>query len=136
MINRKQEQFVINVVIKARMIPDSCVMLPSTPSRVALVMSRKHPHNKYWVHNPKLGCTSCDCPWPQHGNICKHQIKVLQFLHPKLIEGTITRYYGALKGTIEGGFENLFSPTHLGCSPGDIRYTPFTSRLPKGGSRR
>jgi hypothetical protein len=51
-INRKQEQFVINVVIKARMIPNSCVMLPSTPFGVTFVTSRTCPHKKYWVHNP------------------------------------------------------------------------------------
>jgi hypothetical protein len=71
-INKKQIFFVINVVIKAKMIPDSCVTLPSTPFGVALVMSKKHPPNKYWVHNPKSKWASCDYPWAQHGNICKH----------------------------------------------------------------
>ncbi len=51
-INRKQKQFVINVVIKAKMIPNSCVTLPSTPFGVTLVTSKKRPHKKYWVCNP------------------------------------------------------------------------------------
>jgi hypothetical protein len=119
-INRKQKQFVINVVIKAMMIPNSCVTLPSTPSRVALVAFRKCPHKKYWVHNPKLEWISYDCPWAQCGNICKHQVKVLHLLHPKLAKGTIACYCGVLKRIVEGSFENLFSPTHEGCSLNDI----------------
>ncbi len=81
---------------------------------------KKRPHKKYWVHNPKSKWASYDCPWAQHGNIRKHQVKMLQLLHPKLVEGTITRYCGVLKGTVEGSFENLFSPTRVGYSPSDI----------------
>jgi hypothetical protein len=93
------------------MILDACVTLPTSNSRVALVMSRKQLHKKYWVHNPKSKWASCDYPYAQHGNICKHQVKVLQLLHPKLAKGTITCYCGALKGTIHGGFQNLLNFT-------------------------
>jgi hypothetical protein len=34
-----------------------------------------------------------------------------QLFHPKLAEGIITCYCGALKGTIHGGLQNLLSPT-------------------------
>jgi hypothetical protein len=87
------------------MIPDSCVTLPSTPFGMALVMSKKHPPNKYWVHDPKSKWASCDYPWAQRGNKCKHQVKVLQLLQPELTEGTIAHYYGALKEIIERGLK-------------------------------
>jgi hypothetical protein len=57
------------------------------------------------------------------GTTWKHTqapIEVLQLLHPKLAEGSITHYCGMLKGTIEGGFEILFSYAHVGCSLNDI----------------
>ncbi len=60
---------------------------------------------------------------------------MLQLFHLGLAEGIITHYCGALKGSIEGGLENLFSPTCVGCSPNNIRYTPSTSRLPKETSK-
>jgi hypothetical protein len=101
------------------MIFDSCVKIPSTPFGVTFVTFKKRPHKKYWVHNLELEWASYEDSWAQRGNICKHQ------------EGTISCYYGALKGTIEGGLENLFNPTHVGCSHGDIQYTPLTSRLLK-----
>ncbi len=100
----------INVVFKARMIPNSCAMLPTIAFEVALVTSKKHPHKRYSVHNPEFEWVFYDCPCTQRGNICKHQVKVLQLLHPKLAEGTITHYCGALKGIVEGGLQHLFNP--------------------------
>ncbi len=100
----------INVVFKARMILDLCVMLPTIGARLALVTSNKHPHKRYWVHNHESKWVSCDCPCTQRGNICKHQVKVLQLLHLELVEGTITHYCDALKGTVEGGLQHLFNP--------------------------
>jgi hypothetical protein len=61
-INKKHEKFVVNVVLKAKMIPNSCVTLLVGPSKVALVTSRKHPHKKYWVHNLEFEWASCDYP--------------------------------------------------------------------------
>ncbi len=60
-LNRKHEQFVINVVLKTKMIPNSCVMLLTIGGKVALVTPNKHPHKRYWVHKPKFEWTSCDC---------------------------------------------------------------------------
>ena len=36
-------------------------------------------------------------------------MKVLLILHPSLVEGTITRYYGSLAGTPEGGRGNMLN---------------------------
>jgi hypothetical protein len=85
-------------------------MLPTIAFEVALVTSKKHPHKRYSVHNPEFEWVFYDCPCTQRGNICKHQVKVLQLLHPKLAEGTITHYCGALKGIVEGGLQHLFNP--------------------------
>jgi hypothetical protein len=110
-LNRKQEEIDINVLLKAGMILDDCVTLPTNNSRMALVTSSKRLHKKYWVHNPKSKWASCDYPYAQHGNICMHQNKVLQLLHPKFTKGMIAHYYGVLKGTVHGGLQSLLSLT-------------------------
>ncbi len=60
---------------------------------------------------------------------------MLQLLHPKLVEGTITHYCGVLEGIIHGGFQNLLSPTTVGNSPSIAQYTPPTSRAPKASPK-
>ena len=108
--NLKQEQFVINAVLKAREIPDSCVTLPIADDGPAIVTSKTNASKLYSVYNPDCEWGSCDCLWALKGNICKHQIKVLMMLHPSLAEGTITRYCGSLAGTTEGGRGNMLEP--------------------------
>lgn len=115
--NLKQEQFVINAVLKAREIPDSCVTLPIATDGPALVTSMNNATKLYSVYSPDCEWGCCDCIWALKGNICKHQIKVLMILHPDLAEGTITRYCGSLAGTCEGGRANMLDPlVHF---PGD-----------------
>ena len=115
--NLKQEQFVINAVLKAREIPDSCVTLPIATDGPALVTSMNNTAKLYSVYSPDCEWGCCDCMWALKGNICKHQIKVLMILHPDLAEGTITRYCGSLAGTCEGGRANMLDPVvHF---PGD-----------------
>jgi hypothetical protein len=108
--NLKQEQFVINVVLKAREIPDSCVTLPIANDGPALVTSSNDPSKFFSVYSPDCEWGCCDCMWALKGNICKHQIKVLMMLHPDLAEGTITRYCGSLAGICEGGRANMMDP--------------------------
>jgi hypothetical protein len=105
--NTKEEQFVIGALLKARLIPDSCVMLPSCPGAPAVVTSKSKVQKRYWVYNPGEELASCDCPVGMKGNICKHQVKVLKLMHPDIAEGTITRYCGSLKGTGGGGLRNM-----------------------------
>ena len=109
-LNLKQEQFIINAVLKAREIPDSCVTLPIANDGPALVTSKTNASKLYSVYNPDCEWGCCDCVWALKGNICKHQIKVLMMLHPSLAEGTITRYCGSLAGTVEGGRGNMLDP--------------------------
>ena len=108
--NLKQEQFVINAVLKAREIPDSCVTLPIADDGPALVTSKTNAAKVYSVYSPDCEWGCCDCLWALKGNICKHQVKVLQMLHPSLAEGTITRYCGTLAGRVEGGRGNMLDP--------------------------
>ena len=135
--NLKQEQFVINAVLKAREIPDSAVTLPIVDDGPALVTSRKNPSKFYSVYSPDCEWGCCDCFWALKGNICKHQIKVLMILHPSLAEGTITRYCGSLAGTTEGGRGNMLDPVvHFldnGADTGTVCPTPTTWR--PGGSQ-
>jgi hypothetical protein len=106
-------------------------MLPTSNFGMALITFKKWLHKKYWVHNPESEWAYCNCSYVC-GKICKHQIKVFQLFHLELAEGTIAHYYGALKGTVHGGFQNLLNPTRqLGNSPCNVQYTPPTSRSPK-----
>ena len=126
--NLKQEQFVINAVLKAREIPDSCVTLPIACDGPALVTSKSNVEKVYSVYNPDCEWGCCDCAWALKGNICKHQIKVLMLLHPSLAEGTITRYCGSLAGTTEGGRGNMLDPiVHF---PEDCQDTVLTVPAP------
>ena len=135
--NLRQEQFVINSVLKAREIPDSCVTLPIADDGPALVTSKNNPSKLYSVYSPDCEWGCCDCVWALKGNICKHQIKVLMILHPSLAEGTITRYCGSLVGTTEGGRGNMLDPAvHF---PDDCAVTtplcPTPTPLRPGGSQ-
>ncbi len=119
------------MILKVRMIPNACVTLPTINYGVALVTSKKQLHKKYYVHNPEFEWASCDCLYAC-GNICKHQIKVFQLLHPKLAKGMRTHYCDALKGIVHGGLQNLLNPTkQLDNSPSNVQYTPPMSRTPK-----
>ena len=135
--NLKQEQFVINAVLKAREIPDSCVTLPIADDGPALVTSKNNPSKLYSVYSPDCEWGCCDCVWALKGNICKHQVKVLMILHPSLAEGTITRYCGSLAGTTEGGRGNMLDPVlHFpedGTDTGALCPTP--SRVHPSGSQ-
>ena len=118
--NLKQEQFVINDVLKAREILDSCVTLPIADDGPTLVTSKTDAAKVYSVYNPDCEWGCCDCMWALKGNICKHQIKVLQMLHPSLAEGTIIRYCGSLAGTRDGGRGNMLDPPeHFPVDPSD-----------------
>ena len=136
--NLKQEQFVINAVLKAREIPDSAVTLPIADDGPALVTSKKNPSKFYSIYSPDCEWGCCDCMWALKGNICKHQIKVLMILHPSLAEGTITRYCGSLAGTSEGGRGNMLDPVvHFpdnDANTGIVCPTPTAGR-PSGSQR-
>ena len=136
--NLKQEQFVINAVLKAREIPDSCVTLPIATDGPALVTSMNNATKLYSVYSPECEWGCCDCVWALKGNICKHKIKVLMILHPELAEGTITRYCGSLSGTCEGGRANMLDPVvHFPGDSEDTRpsCTPATGPQVTGGER-
>ena len=136
--NLKQEQFVINAVLKAREIPDSAVTLPIADDGPALVTSKKNPSKFYSIYSPDCEWGCCDCMWALKRNICKHQIKVLMILHPSLAEGTITRYCGSLAGTSEGGRGNMLDPVvHFpdnDANTGIVCPTPTAGR-PSGSQR-
>ena len=72
--------------------------------------SATHRHIRYIVHNPHEVWANCNCVHSQRGNTCKHQVKVLQMLHPHIAKGTEARFYGALKRTDKGGLHQLLTP--------------------------
>ncbi len=56
---------------------------------------------------------SCDCPWAQKNNLCKHQIDVLMNIRPNLPLGTIIFTCGSWLGIMVGGivaWQNIPSP--------------------------
>jgi hypothetical protein len=57
-------------------------------------------------------------------------------MHPKLAEGTITHYCGALKGTIVGGLQNMFSLIQLMQMQETIYQVPSTSRTSNSRPRK
>jgi len=109
-------------LVGAWLILDRNVTLPSYDGDPTHVMSQKKTHMRHAIHNPILEWACCNCVNAQHGNICKHQLKVLMLLHPNLVEGMIAWFCGSLKGTSQGGLKNLFS-TQVG-TPRHIMTTP------------
>jgi len=63
-----------------------------------------------WVYNPESKWAYCECLRSSRGNICKHQIKVLMFVCPNIVEGTIVCYCSLLNGTLNGGLNRMFNP--------------------------
>ena len=110
--NKKAERIVINSIIQAQKIPDSCVLLPRVAGEPAFVSSRKRPHLRYAVHNSDTEWGCCECVHAQKGYLCKHQLKVLRMLRPDLADGTIVKVCGTLYGTNLGGVSELIHPPH------------------------
>ncbi len=53
-LNRKHEQFVVNVVFHAREIPNNSMTFPNNDGGYAFVTSLTHEHVNYKVYNPKF----------------------------------------------------------------------------------
>lgn len=123
--NKKIRQMVVNSIIQAKSIPDNNVALPPFDGAPALVKSSKRGHIVYAVHNPCTEWAVCECVYSQKGNICKHQVKVLELTRPDLAEGKIARYLGSLRGTAQGGMNNLLSTSRN--QPGRVEDFPITA---------
>jgi hypothetical protein len=114
--NKHQQLFVVGALLGAWLILETNVTLFSYDGGSTHVMPSRKTHLRYTIQNPTSKWACCNCVNAQCGNICKHQLKVLMFLHPNLTKGTITRFCGPLKGTLLGGFKNLISP-QVGTTP-------------------
>ncbi len=99
----KQEKFVVNIVLCAKDILNSCVTFLEDDGGYAIIASLKHEDVNHKVYNLESKWAYCECLQLQMGNICKHQIKVLMFFCPNLIEGTIAHYSSSLNGTLNEG---------------------------------
>jgi hypothetical protein len=110
MNNKHQQLFVVGALLEAQLLIDANVALPSYEGGLTLVMLAQKTHLRYGIHNPTSKWACCNCIHAQHGNVCKHQLKVLMLLHPHLVEGIITRFCGSLKGIIQARLKNLLSP--------------------------
>ena len=111
--NKKQQDTVVNSILKARLIPDSDVTLPESDGGFALVTSTSHRHLRYTVHNPDSEWGVCNCVWAQRGNMCKHHVKVVMMMNPEIAEGTIARYCGRMAGNVNGGLKQLLTPSRV-----------------------
>ena len=109
--NSKMQAVAVGSIIKARTIPDGDVRLPEYDGGPARVVSSESRELIYTVHNPTTDLASCTCVHAQRGNICKHQVKVLQMLRPDLAEGTIARYCGRTLGNLNGGVREMLNPS-------------------------
>jgi hypothetical protein len=106
----KRELFVVNVVLRAREIPNSSMTFLKDDGGYAIVAFLTHEHLNYKVYNSESEWACYECFRSQKGNICKHQIKVIMFLCLDLTEGTIACYYGPLNGTLNDGFNSMLNP--------------------------
>jgi hypothetical protein len=105
--NRKHEQFIINVVFHAKDFPNSCVIFPKDNCGYAIITSLKHQDVHYKVYNLESKWAYYECLQLQRGNIYKHQIKLLMFLHHDLT--TIAHYCGLLSETLNSGLNKMVS---------------------------
>jgi len=111
MNNKRQQLFVVGLtLLGGRLILDTNVTLLSYDDGPTLVMSYKKTHLQYTINNPTLKWACYNYVNAQCGNICKHQLNVLMFIHPNLAEGIIVQFCGSLKGTSQGVLKNLLSP--------------------------
>jgi hypothetical protein len=93
MNNKRQQLFVVGALLGARLILDTNVTLPSYDGGPTHVMSSRKVQMQYTIHNPTSKWACCNYVNAQRGHICKHQLKVLLFLHPNLAEGIIVWFW-------------------------------------------
>ncbi len=84
----------VGALLEAQLILDANVALLFYEGGLTLVMLAQKNHLRYTIPNPTLEWACCNCIHAQHGNICKHQLKVLMLLHPHLVEGIIAHFCG------------------------------------------
>lgn len=67
-------------------------------------------------------------------NICKHQMKILKMMHLTLKEGTITRYYGSMRGIMGGRLQMVLGSVGSAYNTTENAAPPHVPRLPHGKS--
>jgi len=85
--NKKEYSIVLFTLILTRDVLDSDVTLPDFLGRPAFITSTTHRHIRYVIHNPFELWASYDCLHLLRRNMCKYKVKVLNLLHPQLVEG-------------------------------------------------
>ena len=91
--------------------------------------STTHRHIRHVVYNPGKFWATCTCIHFLHGNIYKHQAKVLRLMHLDLAEGTVAKLCGGLVGTVSVGFPRPSSPPAKEIVPDDCRPIPAPKYL-------
>ena len=79
--NRKLEEIVIGVVLRAREIFDNYVFMYLEEKDVPLVISVNNYPAVWTVTCPSSTWAQCDCPMGMRGNICKHHVKVSKLFY-------------------------------------------------------
>ena len=77
----------VDSILKAREILDTNVTLPEIDGDTAIITSTTHCHMRYTVYNLGSKWNVCNCIWAQHGNMCKHHVKVVMMMHPQIVGG-------------------------------------------------
>ena len=134
--NKKGQDIVVSSILRARKIPDKDVTLPENDGDTALVTSTEHRHLRYTIHNPGLEWAVCNCVWAQHGNMCKHHVKVVMMMNSDVAEGTIARFCGRLAGSVTGGLHQLLTPHKVQMPPTSESNTPFSAARPTSQRRK
>lgn len=110
--------------LQAEKIPDTAVALPASADQPATVQSMSAAGTSYRVFNASSQWASCDCILGLKGQLCKHQIKVLQ-LQSQATARSIVRYCGSLAGSAAGGLQALESHSQQQQQPSQPCNTPL-----------
>ncbi|CAM6085123.1 unnamed protein product [Calypogeia fissa] len=97
-----------STVLQAASIPDTHVTLPlgHETTHAATVLSPEDSNIHYTVYNPDTEWALCNCEWARHGNMCKHQVKIL--IMKGVIGHRAVQTYNTRVGAQQGGLNCLF----------------------------
>ena len=96
------------MLLQAQKLPDAAVRLPTSADEPAVVQSSSASGTTYGVFNAAYQWASRGCIQGMKGQLCKHQVKVLQ-LQTQATARSIVRFCGTLAGSAAGGLETLAS---------------------------
>jgi hypothetical protein len=108
---KKKKGILASIMLNARDILDSNVLLCPYGEDIAYVTSINHTPKVWTIHSSSSEWPQCDCSLVEQGVDYKHVMEVLKMLHPNIHDGAIVGDTGTFHGVNKG------SPTigHMVC---------------------